>query len=147
MEKSINILGFIAAAVATFLLFLCVCIYGVHSGILFTVMILLAFLAGGLCSFLRLVDVVSSTGMMTLGFLKDNRKLFVLLILGAGLISGGLTLIAFIWWTIIAASHDEVFLYGEFLIPYVCVILSGIAGLANVLLGFLQFRNPSVPAS
>jgi len=150
MEISKNILGFIAAAVATFLLFIAVCIIGVGNS--FNVMVFLGFLAGGLCSFLRLVDVVSSTGMMTLGFLDDKKKLFSLLIVGVGLISGGFTLIAFIWWT------DQIVTYfgydGSYFtvsssvtFAYVCVILSGVAGLANVILGFLVFREPSVPAS
>jgi len=70
--------------------------------------------------------------------------------------SGGFTLIAFIWWTydIVVFNNvakDQGLNYftnlGSFGFAYVCVILSGVAGLANVILGFLVFREPSVPAS
>jgi len=141
-----NVLGFIASGAATLGVFIAMCIWGVKGAAVF---VLLSFLVGGFCTFVRLMTVVSSNGMMNLGFLNDNKKLVTFVIVGSAAACAGFALIAIIWIIAnLAGSTGTSLIPGEFWFAFVCLILGGIAAVGNVILGFLDMRESgAAPAS
>lgn len=79
-----NVLGLLASGAATLALLISICIYdNVRE---YNILKLLALLSGGLCTFIRLMDVI-------------GNKPYAMLIVGTAFLSGAFNFGAFVWNT------------------------------------------------
>ncbi|KAL5252580.1 hypothetical protein ACHWQZ_G015382 [Mnemiopsis leidyi] len=140
VEKSL--IGLIAAAASTLAIFIALCIWGVY-GWSSSVLNLLAFLAGGLATVIRLLTVIDEKGVVNLEFLRSNKKNVTLATIAVG---GLCCLLSFIAAVIAAkdygmASDFGFSLNGSYYFALVCVFLGCFASAGNVVLAFLDMRE------
>ncbi|XP_063678255.1 uncharacterized protein LOC134814145 [Bolinopsis microptera] len=139
-ERSVP--GLILSVVATILLLIPLCLWNVKESV---VLVLIAFLAVGLCSIIRLLVVLNANGT-EIGVINDNKKMVNMLVVAIAAISGLCAFIAFIWLTVDIAEYNSspyssFFSYNAtFYFGYGCVVASVVASIGNIGLGFLDTR-------
>ena len=148
-----KVIGVSGAGIATFMNFIAICIfwkYAIGGTPWFSVMTLLAFLAGGLCVVVRIADLLADMGTITVAFIKDNKKMIALLILGAGCGAAFLAFLSFIGFTADVTKRPSALRsalmktnYGS---SYICVILSLPAHAINVIIGAMALTGGATAA-
>lgn len=134
-----GLLGFIAAAAAGIFLLISICILKEHNKMTWTdmsIMVLVSLLIAIVCVLIRLLTV--------LGVLKSDTKGVASLILLTGLVAGILTIVAFALFIRDIVRHYDLFnvgLSGETWFAFVCVIIAGLALVANLIIGVQEFQE------
>ena len=135
-----SLFGLIAAGATTLPLLIVIC--WIWHNYYAMYLLLVGLLTAGLCTLIRFINVLNSTGTINIGSLKENKKNFALIILGLAAVSELFILIGTILETVIVVRWGRVANVGwESYFQFACMFFSVVAGIANVLLAFLELKD------
>ncbi|KAL5252581.1 hypothetical protein ACHWQZ_G015383 [Mnemiopsis leidyi] len=145
-----NVVGLIAAGVATLALLIVVCRMVDVTGNKYNLVVLTATAAGGLCTLTRLLEVLNARGVKKIAYFDEKKKQIAWLITIFVIISGGFGGIALFWYAVALYNLNVSGLMGSsmkthLLVDMVCLATAAAANLLNFVMGILQIKEADGP--